>query len=240
MKSEINVAVCLGILLFYAFAIHELFAQVSCKFRESKVCTQNMNFSENYVLVKEPKTFLCDAKTQGGGWIVIQRRVHKDTNFSRNWEDYKNGFGSPCTEDYWLGNERVHQLTSQGQYELRIDMTFQGKNYYASYRSFKVDNETSKYRLTLGKFQGNVSNDFKYHKAMMFSTPDRDNGNYPSGSCAQYFQAGWWYNYCHRVNLNGQFGNKKYGFGVMWDHLTSDYDSLSSVEMKIRKRRKIN
>ncbi|XP_055884348.1 ficolin-1-like isoform X1 [Biomphalaria glabrata] len=235
MKSEINVAVCLGILLFYAFAIHELFAQVSCKFRESKVCTQNMNFSENYVLVKEPKTFLCDAKTQGGGWIVIQRRVRKNTYFGRYWQGYKNGFGSPCTEDYWLGNERVHQLTSQGQYELRIDMTYQKQNYYAFYSCFKVDNETNQYRLTLGEFQGNVANDFGNHNNTMFSTPDRDNDKNPKGSCAQKYRAGWWYHYCHNVNLNGKFRNKEFGHGVIWDTLTTDYDSLSSVEMKIRK-----
>ncbi|XP_055887110.1 ficolin-1-like [Biomphalaria glabrata] len=235
MKSEINVAVCLGILLFYAFAIHELFAQKSCTLPKSKFCTRQMSISDNYALVKIPKPFLCDAKTEGGGWIVIQRRVHKDTNFQRNWEDYKNGFGSPCTEDYWLGNERVHQLTSQGQYELRIDMTFKGQNYYASSSSFKVDNETSQYRLTLGEFQGNVPNDLDSHNNMMFSTPDRDNDMAPISHCAQSYRAGWWYNYCHKVNLNGQFGNNVLGFGVIWEHLTTDYESLSSVEMKIRK-----
>ncbi|KAK0045457.1 BpsFReDn20 [Biomphalaria pfeifferi] len=175
MKSEINVAVCLSLLLFFAFAIHELFAQESCTFQELKVCTQHKNFFRSYGLVKKPKPFLCDNKTSGGGWIVIQRRVHQNTNFSRNWEDYKNGFGSPCTEDYWLGNEIVHQLTSQGQYELRIDMNFEEEYIFASYSSFKVDSETKKYKLTLGEFKGDIENDFEYHNNMMFSTPDRDN-----------------------------------------------------------------
>ncbi|KAK0052175.1 BpsFReDn21 [Biomphalaria pfeifferi] len=235
MKSEINVAVCLGLLLFFAFAIHELFAQNICKLPKSKFCTRKMSISENYSFVKIPKPFLCDAKTEGGGWIVIQRRVHKDISFQRNWEDYKNGFGSPCTTDYWLGNERLYQLTSQGQYELRIDMTFKGKNYYASYSSFKVDSETNQYKLTVGEFQGNVANDLENHNNMIFSTPDRDNDKHPLGHCALTYQAGWWYNICHKVNLNGQFDSNLLGSGVIWENLTTDYEDLSSVEMKIRK-----
>ncbi|XP_013075839.2 ficolin-1-like isoform X1 [Biomphalaria glabrata] len=235
MKIQINATVCLGLLLFFTFAIHELFAQKSCTLPKPNFCTRNMNIAEKYAFIKRPKPFLCDTKTEGGGWIVIQRRVHQDTSFQRNWEDYKFGFGSPCTEDYWLGNERVHQLTSRGQYELRIDMTYQKQNYYASYSSFKVDNETNQYRLTLGEFQGNVTNELVNHDTMMFSTPDRDNDLGPNHSCAGQYQAGWWYKLCHMTNLNGHFGINAFGFGVIWYGLTTDYDSLSSVEMKIRK-----
>ena len=36
----------------------------------------------------------CDMETDGGGWLVIQRRVNKGTvDFYRNWNDYVQGFG---------------------------------------------------------------------------------------------------------------------------------------------------
>lgn len=49
------------------------------------------------------------------GWTVIQRRINGTVDFYRGWNDYKNGFGDLLTE-FWLGNEKIHQLTSQGQY----------------------------------------------------------------------------------------------------------------------------
>jgi hypothetical protein len=37
----------------------------------------------------------CDMETDGGGWIVIQRRNASMgwVNFTRNWADYEAGFG---------------------------------------------------------------------------------------------------------------------------------------------------
>jgi hypothetical protein len=48
-------------------------------------------------------------------WTVIQRRINGTIDFYREWNDYKNGFGDLQTE-FWLGNEKIHQLTNQGQY----------------------------------------------------------------------------------------------------------------------------
>lgn len=47
----------------------------------------------------------CDMETDGGGWIVFQRRGPYDiqTSFTNGWSDYKLGFGD-LTKDFWLGN----------------------------------------------------------------------------------------------------------------------------------------
>ena len=64
----------------------------------------------------------CDQETDGGGWIMYQRRVDGTVNFTRNWEEYKYMFGdhSDNTAELWLGNENVYQvLQRSGNCELK-------------------------------------------------------------------------------------------------------------------------
>lgn len=49
------------------------------------------------------------------GWTVVQRRTNGTVDFYRGWDDYRNGFGD-LRGEFWLGNEKIHQLTNQGQY----------------------------------------------------------------------------------------------------------------------------
>ena len=56
-----------------------------------------------------------------------------------------------------LGNEHLHQLTSQGKYNLRINMEdFDNTEKYATYKQFAVDDEKSVYKLTVGGYQGDA------------------------------------------------------------------------------------
>ena len=64
----------------------------------------------------------CDMHTDGGGWLVVQRRVPGGTtNFYRNWQDYENGFGD-LNGEFWYGLRNIHCLTTRSEVELRIDM----------------------------------------------------------------------------------------------------------------------
>ena len=48
-------------------------------------------------------------------------------------------------------------MTSQGWYELRVDMSdFKNQSRYAYYRIFSVGNKASGYLLTIGEYEGNA------------------------------------------------------------------------------------
>lgn len=75
----------------------------------------------------------CDMETDGGGWTVFQKRQDGSVNFYRPWIEYKNGFGNLRSE-FWLGNEKLHHLLSQGRYEMRMDMEdFDNQTRYVKY-----------------------------------------------------------------------------------------------------------
>jgi len=176
---------------------------------------------------------LCDTKTENGSWTVIQRRYDGSEDFYRGWGHYKYGFGSPKSE-FWLGLELLHKLTTKQCHELRIDMKYNGKEYFAKYSYVKVSGEDDKYRLELGNFSGNVRDSLSSHNNKQFTTNDKDNDELEENNCAELYNGAFWYAGCLKSNLNGLWGNKQYGKGVIWESLTRYYDSLSFTEMKIR------
>ena len=83
---------------------------------------------------------------------VFQRRHNGSVDFFRNWTDYKSGFGSIGGE-FWLGNDNIHSLTSNGSNVLRIDMeAFDGETRFAQYTGFSVDDESANYALRLSSY----------------------------------------------------------------------------------------
>ena len=87
------------------------------------------------------------------GWIIWMRNVVSDkSEWAKEWTSFKNGFGSVGAAIYWLGLERLSQLTSSSKYRLRIEMKVQSTGLWNSveYWSFTVGDETTtKYRLNV-------------------------------------------------------------------------------------------
>ncbi|XP_065428419.1 ficolin-2-like isoform X7 [Chrysemys picta bellii] len=182
-------------------------------------------------------TVLCDMDTDGGGWIVFQRRVDGSVDFFRDWNSYKRGFGSRLSE-FWLGNDNIHLLTSLGTNELRVDLRdFDNKYQFATFRSFKIAGETEKYKLIFGAFvNGTAGDSLIIHNNMPFTTRDVDNDLY-SGNCATSFKGAWWYKDCHWSNLNGLYlrgDHESYADGVNWKTGKGQKYSYKVSEMKFR------
>lgn len=207
-----------------------------------------MKFLGDYYIMVQPEKAKTPFKVvckiiDGAGWTVIQRRQDGRENFSRDWLDYKNGFGD-LQGEFWVGNEKIHLLTTQGDYEMKIDMEeWNGKRHYAEYERFRVSNEHDKYRLHVRGYHGTAGDSltayWRTHDGMPFSTRDNDNDNRFYDNCAEHYGGGWWYNDCFESHLNGKYyqnGSHNSYFvrnGIQWNSIHT-YSSLKFSEMLIK------
>ncbi|KAM5203103.1 tenascin-R isoform 4-T6 [Hipposideros larvatus] len=174
----------------------------------------------------------CDMTTDGGGWIVFQRRQNGQTDFFRKWAEYRVGFGN-LEDEFWLGLDNIHRLTSQGRYELRVDMRDGQEAVFAHYDKFSVGDGRSLYKLHTGAYNGTAGDSLSYHQGRPFSTEDRDN-DIAVTNCALSYKGAWWYKNCHRTNLNGKYGESRHSQGINWYHWKGHEFSIPFVEMKMR------
>uniref|UniRef100_A0A9J7Z1X9 Tenascin N n=1 Tax=Cyprinus carpio carpio TaxID=630221 RepID=A0A9J7Z1X9_CYPCA len=175
----------------------------------------------------------CDMTTDGGGWIVLQRRNTGKLDFMRRWREYMKGFGE-LTDEFWLGLEKIHELTNTPtQYEVRFDLGLGSERTYAVYDNFKVAPSKQKFNLTIGNYKGNAGDAMTYHHGGSFSTVDSDN-DIALSNCALTHQGAWWYQNCHLANLNGRFGDNRHSMGVNWKPWKGHLQSLDFTEIKIR------
>ena len=186
----------------------------------------------------KPFNVSCDMKN--GGWTVFQSRMDGSVDFYRNWADYVAGFGL-LKGEHWLGLEKLVCLTTRRpRTELRVDLAdYEGNYKYAQYSFFSVGNSGTNYRLNIAGYTGTAGNSLTYHNGMQFSTKDRDNDRYSSGSCASANRGAWWYNSCTHSSLNGLYRSGLLGpEGVIWASfpVPSTTFSLKFAQMKLRFR----
>ncbi|ESO97704.1 hypothetical protein LOTGIDRAFT_104370 [Lottia gigantea] len=177
------------------------------------------------------------------GWTVIQRRQDGSVDFFRKWQEYKDGFGN-LEGEFWLGNDKIHALTTQEDTMIRMDMEdWTGKHLFAEYDSFGVDGEKNNYRLHVSGYHGNAGDSmtsyWENHDGMFFSTHDKDNDGRYYDNCAKAYHGAWWFNNCFDSHLNGKYYHK--GFhsnyfqrdGIQWNSIHM-YSSLKYVEMMVK------
>ncbi|XP_038614520.1 tenascin-N, partial [Tachyglossus aculeatus] len=181
-----------------------------------------------------PLEVYCDMDTDGGGWIVFQRRNTGQLDFFKRWRTYVEGFGDP-TGEFWLGLEKLHNLTSGTpiRYEVRVDLKTSNESAYAVYDFFQVASSKDRYKLSVGKYRGTAGDALTYHNGWKFTTFDRDN-DIALSNCALTHHGGWWYKNCHLANPNGKYGETKHSEGVNWEPWKGHEFSIPNVELKIR------
>ncbi|XP_060626248.2 veficolin-1-like [Anolis sagrei] len=191
-----------------------------------------------YPAIGKAMSVFCDMETDGGGWLVFQRRQDGSVDFYRDWQSYKNGFGNQASE-FWLGNDKIHLLTNSGTQQLRIDAKdFSNTRTYATYNGFKISSEEEKYTLSVASYiDGNMGDSLSGHKGLAFSTRDRDNDILQTDNCAVLYKGSWWYGECHSSNLNGLYlkgEHTTFADGINWAAGKGYHYSYQYVDMKIR------
>ncbi|XP_040398617.1 tenascin-X isoform X43 [Cygnus olor] len=181
---------------------------------------------------QRPLRVFCDMETDGGGWLVFQRRMNGATDFWRGWEEYAHGFGN-VSQEFWLGNEALHALTAAGPTELRVDLRTPLDAAFAHYRDFAIAGPEEHYRLHLGAYSGTAGDAMSYHAGSPFSTRDRDPRRRPR-PCAVAYTGAWWYRNCHYANLNGRYGTPYDHQGINWFPWKGFEFSIPFTEMKLR------
>ncbi|XP_038061080.1 microfibril-associated glycoprotein 4-like [Patiria miniata] len=186
----------------------------------------------------------CDMETDGGGWIVFQRRQDGSVDFYRNWAEYQSGFGH-LSGEFWLGNDNLVTLTSddsRGTWELRVDLEdWENNTAWAKYSDFKIS--PGEYNLNIGQYDASstAGDSLARSNGLPFSTNDHDNDVWGTHNCAQLRHGAWWFGGCAVSDLNGEYypdehatGNEK---GVFWRDWIGHSYSLKTSQMKLRAMR---
>ena len=143
MKIVIMLAI-LGIVVVDAYPIVTSINGSCCEVKSNKFTFSKTSIKSgvyritNFCGVSEVAEGHCDAVSDGGGWLVVQRRKDGSVDFNKPWVEYEKGFGD-LDGEFWYGLRPLHCLTSQGQWQLRIDFKFSNETKsYLFYNKFAV------------------------------------------------------------------------------------------------------
>ena len=143
-------------------------------------------------------------------WITVQHRIGRYAGaFEKNdWKGYKKGFGSTKT-NYWMGLEKLHQLTSKGKWDVFFSFSRKSRGTATLIcRNFRVESELHYYRLHLGTCGSMHTSNLKFYKSLpkdiatlsdnFFSTKDKDHDEVVINehNCAKSNGGGFWYTSC--------------------------------------------
>ena len=172
----------------------------------------------------------CDTSSGGGGWTVIQRSRDGSVEFVlRDWVEYEDGFGD-LNGEFWIGLRSMHCLTSQGDWELRIDYQLKnGTKSYLHYNKFAIGSTEDQYPLNISGFDSiGLTDPFYTHpmNGLKFSSRDRDNDLASSYNCAT-IRGGWWHNSCSHIYLIRHYSS-------IHMYINQEKHYLTFAEMKIR------
>ncbi|XP_062843365.1 angiopoietin-related protein 4 [Trichomycterus rosablanca] len=188
----------------------------------------------------QPIDVYCEM-TSEAGWTLIQRRQDGSVDFDQLWDDYRNGFGN-LNGEFWLGLEKIHRLTRDGDYILRIQMSDWLDEHRAVQYRFRLAGEKQNYSLRIlespaGNLESALSSESS--SGLPFSTRDRDNDQKLDLNCAKHLSGGWWFSNCGRSNLNGRYfitppkQRHERKQGAFWKTWHSRYYPLKSTTMMI-------
>ena len=184
------------------------------------------NYSCQTLTIPATPSYVVQAATMSG-WILMQQNLCDGSqNFKRHWIEFRNGFDD-SHGNFWVGNEKLHQLTSSARWKLRIEIQAADTKiwYYAEYSSFTLNSESDSYRIRVSGYSGTAGDAFRNNfqvdwitNGYRFSTFDSDQS---PGSCPGN---GWWWNSCGLSQLNDcKWGTLEYRYHVSLQYPTQEW-----------------
>ncbi|XP_071790416.1 fibrinogen beta chain-like [Asterias amurensis] len=149
--------------------------------------------------------------TRRSGWIVIQKRF-SNMDFDLGWNEYRDGFGDLNGKSFWLGNEKVRQLTEDEDISWKIQVVVYKQDRGGTgvlLRNFRLSGENYIIHVDSSMNCGN-SRFVLSANGKPFSTYDRDTDGENGRNCAKESKGGWWFDGCdaggygREVNLNAE------------------------------------
>ncbi|CAH1783411.1 unnamed protein product, partial [Owenia fusiformis] len=139
------------------------------------------------------------------GWLYITVRKDGSVDFNKNWQDFKDGFGS-LEGEHFLGFENIRSVLTQGEYDMRTSFTsWEPETRYIDYENVNIGDEASGYRLTYKwpATKGTMTNSNGLDLA--FTTKDRDNDSCGDCNCAIEYKGPGWFGRCLASNRFGPY-----------------------------------
>lgn len=232
-------------LLFYeSKCVHSCLQLLYCGFNKSG--RYIIALSRNY-----KKEVCCDQTTDGGGWTMFLRNKYGNITFSKNWVEYRNGFGN-LHYDFWLGNDFLYKAAtfynSRGRRATQLYVKLMDKynaTFYSKYNNFNVLSEAFKYELRISRYiTGTAGDSLTPHNDMRFTTKDHDNDLRNDMNCATAWneRGGWWHNGCYDAALSvtwhgdNSTKRKRYTPGPIWYYVHLNRLPLKSATMMFREK----
>ncbi|XP_070132343.1 fibroleukin-like isoform X2 [Drosophila bipectinata] len=153
-------------------------------------CPQSQNETEIIQEIQIPgsdpfKVVCYSNKWIGSGWMIVYKHWGKTNYFNRTYEEFERGIKDVETQlenNYFIGLERLHLLTSRNSYELRMSPD--------TCDNFVVGNRSEGYMVKDTK--GCTGPILPNLTKVKFSTWDRDEDGYPDRNLAKEIGYGWW------------------------------------------------
>ena len=177
----------------------------------------------------------CDMETDGGGWLVIQRRINGTLLFNRTFTEYENGFGDASSE-FWYGLKNILCLTQGKDMELQIDLEYpNGTRGFVHYKQFSISGASSyTASTTVFKTSPGVRSDFYNPQKQHYrygTRPLYQPNFYVRANCGRNQKVGGWWDTSCRGNPNGPGPGQNSMVYAMWNGQV-----VVKTEIKIRQK----
>ncbi|KAJ8027337.1 Ficolin-1-A [Holothuria leucospilota] len=203
----------------------------NCTTEKTCICRDGFLMGDNGCVSEKD----CGCFVAGYGVIpIFQRRYQKDDRmkFSGGWKAYKRGFKGGRHSGFWLGNEKLHYITNQKNYKLRISLNSTEENAkHIVYSKFRISNESDYYRLASlsPEIGGELDDALSSSKGIQFSAGKHDKDSFETGKCSDKLNGGWWYdesnNKCGGSDLNGK--------NIRWKNLNNIKNTTMALKPEV-------